>query len=60
MKKYVKHDATKIKSNAIDVQIICALAARAVSMPASQEVEITVVSLEMPLVPDEVVDCNEI
>lgn len=44
MKTYIKHDAIKIKTKAIDVQIICALAARAVSMPAPQEVEITAVS----------------
>lgn len=44
MKTYVKHDAIKMRTKAIDVQIICALAARAVSMPAPQDAEITAVS----------------
>ncbi len=46
MKTYIKHDAIKIKTKAINAQMICALVARAVSMPAPQEVEITAGSLK--------------
>lgn len=44
MKTYVKHDAIKMRTKAIDVHIICSLAVRAVPMPAPQDAEITAVS----------------